>query len=528
MKVQTESHVMTRHLHIKPLSLALAASLFFAGSSIGGGAQAQDVADVAVPGASNLRVWIEPRVSAGVTLSSNGGLDSTNPQSEQVLTVSPGVLVVMNTPRVRGSIDYSLTALHHAQGSSSDSVRHALNANANVNAWDNRAFVDVSGVVADQRVSAFGAQAGGGFSDTNRSQTSNFRFSPYLRGSLAGAAEYELRYGVQSSRTDVDSRSDVLLQDISFRLSDQGTQVLGWSLDASAQSSDYSLGRETRSDRIRGELSYAVTPQLMLSLQAGRESNDVITLSRESYNSTGVGLDWRPSPRTRLNLGLEDRYFGRGHNLSLEHRTGRTVWRIADTRDVANSPLSSATASLGSIYSLLDALYATEEPDPVKRAQRIQAELLLLGLPPDTEVFQNFLTSSATLNRSQMFSVALVGVRSVVTLAVNRSTVNRLDAIINLGDDLDSNTQVRQLGWSVTLAHRLTPLTSLSAALSSRKSDGSTSTTLATRTTSLSLGLSTRLGLRTNGSVELRRTQQAGAASGYGETSIAGLVTHRF
>jgi len=527
--LRMEGHVvMTRILLAKPMSLRLAVSLMFAGCSFSGIAHAQAVSDAAATVASNLRVWIEPRVSVGVALSSNGGLDSINPQSEQVLQVSPGVQVVMNTPRVRGSIDYSLTALHHAQGTSSDSVRHALNANANVNAWDNRLFVDVSGIVADQRISAFGAQTGGSLSDANRSQTSNYRFSPYLRGNLTGDADYELRYGVQSSRSDAGNRSDVTQQDMSLHLSDQGQRALGWTLDASAESTDYSLGRETRSDSVRGGLSYAVTPQLMLTLQAGRESNNVITFTRESYSTAGVNLDWRPSPRTRLNLGLEDRYFGRGHNISFEHRTGRTVWRITDSRGVVNSPLSSATASLGSISSLLDALYASVEPDPVKRAQRIQLELLQLGLPPDAQVFQNFLTSSATVNRAQMLSLALVGVRSVVTLSVNRSTVNRLDAIINLGDDLDNNTQVRRLGWSLTVAHRLTPLTSLSAALSSQKSDGSTSTALATRTTSASLGFSTRLGLRTTGSVEVRRTQQDGVVSGYGETAISGLVTHRF
>jgi hypothetical protein len=40
--------------------------------------------------------------------------------------------------------------------------------------------------------------------------------------------------------------------------------------------------------------------------------------------------------------------------------------------------------------------------------------------------------------------------------------------------------------------------------------------------------LTTSLGLRTSGSVQLRRTVSDGTSTNYGETAIAGLITHRF
>lgn len=473
-------------------------------------------------------LWVEPRVSAGLTLSNNGNLSSTSPQSQQTLEISPGVRAVMNSPRMKGYLDYSLRSLHLVQDNSGSSLRHELNASATVDAWDNRVFVDMSGVVADEAVSAFDTQTAGGLADVNRSETASFRFSPYVRGSVAGVADAELRYSLQSSDTEVASRSDVTVQDLSLRLVHRvAGQRLGWSFDALSREVDYSLGRDTRSDSLSAGLIYAATPQLQLTLLAGLESNDILTLTKESYSITGLNLEWRPSPRTRLFVGLEDRYFGRGHNVAFEHRTGRTVWRFADSRGVIDSPLQAASASLGSIYNLLDDLYASIEPDPVQRAQLVQAELLRLGLPADAQIFQDFLTSSASLERSQQLSVALVGVRSVVTLAVSRTNSRRLDSIVTQGDDFDTNTRILQRGWSLNIAHRLTPLTAVSLALGSQKNEG-TGITLANRTNTLSVGLTTRLAPRTSGSLILRRTVYDSATSPYGETSIAGVITHRF
>ncbi len=488
-------------------------------------AQVQDAA-AGAPAAPRPSVWIEPRISAGVTLSDNGNLSSTNSRNEQTLELRPGVRAVMNTPRIQGFADYSLNTLHYMQDTSGDDLRHALHASATVNAWDNRAFVDLSGVVDDRATSAFDTLPGQGRSDANRSQMASFRISPYLRGNLAGVADYELRYGLHTSDTDAANRSDLTAQDLSLRLGHRGAGRLGWSFDASMQDVDYASGRRTRSDSAVAGLIYNVSPQMMVTVRGGIEANDVITLTRESYRTAGLGLDWRPSPRTRLNAGVDKRYFGTGHNIALEHRTGRTVWRFSDAKDVTNNPLEAASASLGSVYDLLDSLYTSLEPDPVRRAQLVQAELLRLGVSGNTQIFQNFLTSSTTLQRSQRLSVALQGVRSMLTFALARGDTSRLGPASGIGDDFDTNARIRSQSWSVGYAHRLTPLTSFNVDLSSGRNKGSSG--MHQRVNSLGLGLSTRFGPRTNGSLRLQRDNHRKSNASYGETSIAGVVTHRF
>lgn len=471
-------------------------------------------------------LWVEGRVSAGVTLSSNGS-QTQDARSEQVIEVSPGVRVVANGARVKGSLDYSLRAMHHFQGTSDDSLRHALNALGSVEVWDGRAYVDASAVASEEAISAFGPSGGSGISDNNRSATFSYRFSPYVKGQLAGATEYEVRYSLAGSNTRQAGRSDSQSQDLSLLMQGVFNGPLGWSIQAQSGSTDYSQDRETRSDSVRLNLNYSVTPQLMLTALAGVERNDVLSVQRDSYNITGVGANWRPSPRSRLSLDLQKRYFGHSHNLQLEHRTGRTLWRLRDSRDVSNSPTQAATASLGTLQDLLDAYYLPLEPDPVKRARLVSASLLELGLSGETEVFQSFLASSATLARTQSLSAVLQGRRTVVTATLSRSRTSRLQSLISLGDDFDSSDFVLQHALGVSVGHRLTPLTSVSADWSLQRNEGSLATQKTTNK-SLTLRMSTQLAPRTSGSLQVRRTVQDGPTSPYGETSFAGTVNHRF
>jgi uncharacterized protein (PEP-CTERM system associated) len=530
MNRSSRTHAVKTRRFPVPAALAQRSVVFALGAlsaaALGTVAHAQD-GDGAVdaPGPKP-SVWIERRVTLVQTLSTNGNL-STNARSEQTTEVTPGIRAVFNTPRVQGFVDYSLSALFYAQGTSGNQFRNALNANAKVNAWDNRAFVDLSGVVSNQAISAFGPQPVNGRSRTNQSETARFGFSPYLRGSFAGDTDYELRYSLQTADTDTAARSDITDQLVSLRLGSRPAgQTLGWSFNASSGATDYSLVRDTESSSAQGGLIVAVSPQLQVTLLAGVESNDIITSRKASYNTAGVNVEWRPSPNARVFVGVEDRYFGNGHNIAIEYRTGRTLWSYTDSKGVSNNPLQEGAVSLGSNFDFFDQQYQQQIPDPVLRARFVNELLRFYNLPADALAVQNFLTSSATLDRRQRLSVALSGIRSVWTLSVYRSDSSRLDTLVSGGDDFDFNTAIEQQGWSLNYAHRLTPLTSLNAGLTNQKSVGSSGLNL--RSTTAAVGLGTRLSLRTSASVQLQRGNYSGSLGSYNDTAISGFITHRF
>ena len=300
---------------------------------------------------------------------------------------------------------------------------------------------------------------------------------------------------------------------------------MGWSVDASQQTSDFSLGQNIETRTLRGSLNYAVTPQLLVSGVGGTESTNQISPTRKSYSVTGFGAVWRPSERTRFSVNHENRYFGEAHNIELEHRTARTVWRYVDTRGVSNGQ-DSQPASMGSLFDLLNGFYAQLEPDPIRRTQLVLAEIARLGLPANEQVFNNFLRSSNTVQRVQQLSLALLGQRSIATVAISQSDNRPLDGALNLGDDFDTNTRIRQRGWSLQLAHRLTPNSSIQASLGEQRSVG-TAPGLESRVRSASLGLSTLLARRTSGSLQVRRAISDGAIP-YSESAVIGTITHRF
>lgn len=468
----------------------------------------------------------EPRVSVQHTITSNARLDATS-VSDQITEVIPGFQLISNTARVKGFVDYSLHDVYYARESRFNSIRHNLNASAVVEAVEQWAFIDVAAVVASQPISAFGAPVGGLPANPNTSQTSSFRFSPYLRGRIGAAVDYEARYSVQDTRTKTDSRSDITTQDWLLHLgSRESGRIVGWALDASNQVADYSLGRSIETTALRARVSFAVTSQLVLTGIGGTESTNQLSPKRESHRITGFGAAWQPSERSRLSFERESRYFGESHNASLEHRTGRTVWRYTDIKAISNG-LGAQSASLGSLFDLLDGFYTQLEPDPIRRTQLVLAEIERLGLPANVQVFQDFLRSSSTLQRVQQLSLALLGQRSTVTLAISRSDNRSIGGPLQLGDDFDTNSRIRQRGWNLWLAHRLTPNSSIHASWGDQRSVG-TLPGLETRVRSLVVGWNTLVARRTSAGIQIRRVLSDGPASPYSESAIVGTITHRF
>lgn len=506
----------------------LVALVFFMSKAAWGQVQALDTATEADDGPAPA-LWVEPHLSAEVRFTNNGNLAAVSPQSEQIYDLRAGVLAVVNRPRMRGSLDYSLSALHFAQGTSRDELRHNLDADATLNAWNRRAFVDLSASIEDQAISAFRSQQGELLRDINRAQVGSLRVSPYLTGTLGGVADYEVRYGLQRNVSDATDRANLTLQELGFKLGrqPQGSK-LGWGIDGYAQQVDYSLRQNVRLSRISASLIYAITPELIATALVGQENNDVLSPARQSFHNTGLSLEWRPSLRTRLFAQVEDRYFGDGHSVALDYRTPRTVWRAFSTRRVSSeNPLDAAVSSAGVLSDLIDSFYLSTEPDPVLRARLVQAELRRLGLPGDLEVFQNFLTSQVTLENRRELSFVLLGVRSVLNLTLGQVSTSRLGQAINLGDDFDDNTRIDQQGWSLNYAYRFTPLTSGSLLLSNQRTSG-TAQGAHSRLKSLTLGGTTRLAERTSASVQLRHTRYEAVVNPYRETAISGVINRRF
>lgn len=476
------------------------------------------------------QVTVTPRVTVSETITDNVRLDGSNPQSEQITEITPGIRINIAGTRLKTYFDLGLNQLIYAQGTSPNrrQVQNALNTFGTFEAVDNWFFVDFSGTVSQQAVSALGTQSAANNSvNANQAEVSNYRISPYVRGRLAHAADYEARYSRTTTRSDSATASDVDTADTSVKLSGNSAfRNLGWSTDASRQTISYSQGRTTESDRFNLGLTYTLTPQLNVTASAGRESSNFATLDNESTRTHSVGLNWRPSEMTRVSAMRNLRPFGNAHNVSVEHRSARTVWRFTDSRDVSSTPSQTGAGSIGTVYDLLFSQFASLEPDPIARAALVEAYMQTNGIAPAANVVSSFLSSALSLQRRQDLSFSLLGQRSNITLVASRTESNRLDNLATAVDDLSTASLIRQQGFSINFSHRLTPDYSLGVLWSQQKTSGDNSTQ-GTRQRSANLNLTGRIGQRASAAVGLRRVVFDGLAP-YTENALTGNLNVQF
>jgi uncharacterized protein (PEP-CTERM system associated) len=261
---------------------------------VSGGAFGQD----SVPDAGLKRgVSIVPTVSITETITDNVGLTNKGPQAEQITEISPGVHISGEGVRLKGYFDYSLSKVVYAQNTSSNRYQNALNTFATLEAVDNWAYIDFSGAISQQAISAFGTQSVSNAStNSNQTEVSNYRISPYVRGRLGDMADYEARYSRAITQGDASTGSSVISSDGVVKVSGASAfRNLGWSANASQQTIDYSAGRPTEADQLKLGLSYSITSQFSVFANAGREANNYTSIDKQTYATHGVGVNWSPS-----------------------------------------------------------------------------------------------------------------------------------------------------------------------------------------------------------------------------------------
>ena len=522
--LRSSTQKSSRQVGLAAVGCVLAAAVSQAGAQTEGGQELSSA------GGSRRAIAIVPRISVTETLTDNIRLSSVNKQSEQTTDFNPGIRISGESSRVKGYFDYSRHESFYAQNSSGRTSQNALNTFGSIEAIDNRAYLDFSGTISQQAISALGTQSVGNSAvNANLTESTNLRLSPHLRGQLGGFANYTLRYSISTNRSQSAQVSDVTTTDAQLQLQSTGSSApFAWSIAATRQNIGYSgIGRSTESNSVTGSLIYTVTPQLRLTLTGGQESNNFTTVNKESNGTSGFAVNWRPSETTQFNATRQNRSFGDSFNISLDHRTGRTAWRFSDSRDVSTTPSQPGFASLGSTYDLYFAQFAAIEPDPISRAALVSNFLLVNGINPNTVAISSFLTSAVSLQRRQDLSIALLGVRDTITLTATRSEGSRLDSISGVSDDLSNAGVVRQSGLSVNFSHKLTPETALTLLASAQQASSSLGQQ-ETTTNLINVSVSTRLGSHTSALLGLRRVMFESNTNPYTETAVTGTLNVAF
>ncbi len=474
-------------------------------------------------------VVVVPRFSVDETLTDNATLVHAGSRSDQITELSPGVRVNIQGARLKTYFDYSLSHLIYAQGTSGNRNQNNLDTFGTLEAVDGKLFLDFSGNISHQAISAFGTQSSGNLTfNSNRTEVSTYRISPYFRSKIGNIVNIDgrLSRGIRTSTNDAASNSATTDMDVGIS-SAESFRSLGWVARASRQQVDFSSGRPTEADHIRVGLTYALTPQVKFFADSGREANNYAALEKQTYSTNTVGMDWQPSQRTTVAVLRGNRSFGANHNVSLEHRTARTVWKFSDGKDVLTVPAQNEFGLIGNVYDLFDRQLMSAVPDSQTRAALVSQYLQSNHIDPNSPVLGNFLSSAVSLQRRQDLSFALLGVRDTLTFLFSRTVTNRLDAVSSSLDNLTTAKYVTQRGYSINYSHRLTPEYALTAQWSMQDNTGDLASQ-ANTLKSIGLSIAGKISPRTSTGLGFRHVVADSLLNPYSENALTGHLSVQF
>jgi uncharacterized protein (PEP-CTERM system associated) len=468
---------------------------------------------------------IEPYIALTQTIS-----HASPGRTVSATQLAPGISMSAQRGRVRGYLNYSLGGL--AYGSSGDEdfkLRHSLDAAGTAEVIENRLYVDASATVSQRTISAFGLQTPDPvLPNANQTQVVTLNVSPRLRGRLFGDVEYNARVSHSMQRAGQGEAFDSDITNASLGFSGgTGLRAVSWSLDLLDSTYDIGTARTTRARSARAQVNYAITDSLRVSAIGGREWNNFTSIDLVPADIVGWAVDWRPSPRTRLYLTQEDRFFGTGHQVIAEYRMPRTTFSFTSARNISTPQEQLALAAIGTVFDLFFQQFAALEPDPIARRALVLNFLLANGVAPNTPVFGSFLTSGLTLANTQQLSATWRALRGSASLAFTQSSSRRLVAFASAPDDFSNTSVVKQRGFVASYNHRLTPISSLLLSASFTQSRGEISS-LGTSLRALQATYSAQVNPKLSGSLSARISSFSGVSDSNTEYALIGSVAMRY
>lgn len=511
---------MKRKMTRRPELLRTVASLAVAGTCCAaGGAWAQSV------------VQVVPSINSRLTYTDNVNT-ATHGDSDWLFEVSPGISVRRESGRVNGNLEASLRNVVYANSDDRNTTFLALRGRGEVEAIEQLLFVDVGASVSRNNQSLFSGRSSDDPLNTSAdNEVRSFNLGPRLEFAFGNSAKGRLGYQNQWLSGGGSTLSNRRTETLTGGLEDgEAFGPLGWSLSYDKIDSHY-RDNDTVASRENGRLgvSYTVSPQFILRASVGRESNNYNAGRTDEGTTHGVGFDWFPTSRTSITAFTEERLFGRGYDIKISHRGPRSSWRLSYVRDFTSSEEVIAQSLEDYYYRLIfDSLsgqgLSDAQRDVVARAILQQSGLTGSGLQ------LGFITNAQYVSRNLRGDFTLSGVRNTLTFSVYRTERSRVagqDPILSASDDFFNFDQIRDSGVIVSLNHKLSAFSTLTAAIGRNNIQGSGLTAQENRRTTLNLGISRELGPKATGGLSYRHQKSTGS-SDFTENALTATLGVRF
>ncbi|WP_341676078.1 TIGR03016 family PEP-CTERM system-associated outer membrane protein [Niveibacterium sp. SC-1] len=476
---------------------------------------------------------VTPEVTGSLRFSDNASQASDGSRaSDTIVSVVPAVSLSGRTANSAGAFRFNLRNETYLRDSSLNHTDIYGGGQGSYNLYEHKVLVDGYVNLSRERLSIFAPDPSqGAYSAEGQTNIGVYSISPYARwntkNELAGELRYTATYTDSSNGGSLDNQ---LRQDVSFSLGNAATpRPFGWSLLGSNSLTDYETAQSTRFSSVRLTGVYAVSPLLRLRGVAGYESNNLVTAFANEQAIYGGGLEWTPSPRTRLFGQVEKRFFGTGYDVQFNWRGPRSGISARFSRDVSSTSSTLSNSDLLNLYLSYLLALQNEIPDPVERARRVSELWAARGLPTTIGQGTSYVSQNYYLEQRAQIGATLNGTRNTlgVTLGYNDRQQIIDDALLSPSDS-NAFDRTRETTLGAYFTHALTPIAqlSLAASLARSRAEGSAVEDSSRRRT-VGVTATTRLGVHTTGSLTYTYSSSSGATE-YEENSIGATLGMRF
>lgn len=464
------------------------------------------------------------------TLSSNPDLVPDGQENAGfLLNVSPYFWLSRTGDRLRlvGGGDLGLEAdLRQDSDGGGVTLRPRGSLTGTLEAIDNFFFVEARAVVERSLDNPFLASPSA-TSAVNTSAYYQLGVTPFIRGQLLGRVDYEVRSD-NSWTNDFNDQPMLYSGRHSASLS-RAPQPVGWgfSFNRDSLESDVEGQGNLVTDVARFSLRYAVTANFAVGARLGTERYNYTLAADDWQRFYGVEVSWRPNERTALEGYWEDRAFGNGWNLSFTHRRPRLAFSVQSSRDLSSTPQQFLTfPALANVAALLDAAFTTRIPDPAERQRAVIDFLSRTQLPAELLTPTVIYNQQIQIQANTSASVVLYGPRNSLAFTLFRTKTEGVAGLSTIAPVLQDTVEN---GASLGFNHRMTPITSLGAFATYRRTESVIDSDAETSQTEFRVEASRQVGVRTFGTLGARyQWIDSTVTNDSTETAIYFTLNHRF
>jgi uncharacterized protein (PEP-CTERM system associated) len=392
---------------------------------------------------------------------------SSAAKSDLVTLLTPALAIDEKGPRttLKGIIS-APTSIYVRTGAQNNKVYPEVDLLGNAELLERFFFLEGDVSVTQQFFTPFGGQPVDLANATaNRYTAASYRVTPYIKGITTDGTRYELRnnniWTILSS-TPVATNSayyDQWLGTLSGPIA-----RFGWALDYNWNNVKFNDQPPLITELSRAKLIYQADPNVRLDVDGGYEDNRY-TFADYKGPIYGVGMQWRPTPRTNLVANWEHRFFGASYLVNFDHRTPLSAIAAQFSRNITSYPQQFLSLpATGNVPLLLNIILASRFPDPAQREQIVNTIITDRGLPTSLAGPVNLYTQQILLQQQGNLTLGLLGARNAVFLV---GYYVRTEPISGAGNPLPpsfaSGNDNTQKGVTLNWTHNLSPLVTLSA-----------------------------------------------------------------